>query len=518
VIGECDAVPDRTQTIALKVEEELERQLFHLRTLYDVSRELLAAMEVEPILKNFLLMTTGNFGVLNGFLLIQEVPSKEISHMVSVGFRKDRGREIKRKGQEILSRALGNESGNGSFLQESMPLPDSIVCALPLQVDDSCIGLLGLGPKILGQPYSESDKNLLITLANHLTVVLKNARYAEALKEAYAEVSSLNRAKDKVINHLSHELKTPLALLKASLMVLRRKLSKLPEEEWENALNRAERNLQRLMEIHYEVQDIMQGEEFRARGMLRLLLDQCAEQLELLLAEQVGEVPVLKRVRNRIEEIYGSDNAAYETIQLDRFVIHKLERLKPAFEHRHIQISLTSENTPGIYIPKDPLDKLVAGLIRNAVENTPDEGKVMINVEGSENRVSLKVEDTGVGIIEEHQKRIFEGFFPIQDTDAYSSKRPFDFNAGGKGADLLRMKIFSERYNFDLFMKSSRCKALPNAGDVCPGAIGHCPICGTRKDCYDSGGTSFEVCFPVTGEIPDGSYPWPRACKRFKGN
>jgi len=50
------------------------------------------------------------------------------------------------------------------------------------------------------------------------------------------------------------------------------------------------------------------------------------------------------------------------------------------------------------------------------------------------------VHDYGVGIIEDAQKRIFEGFLSTQDTMAYSSKRAFDFNAGGKGADLLRMK------------------------------------------------------------------------------
>jgi len=36
----------------------------------------------------------------------------------------------------------------------------------------------------------------------------------------------------------------------------------------------------------------------------------------------------------------------------------------------------------------------------------------------------------------------------------YFSKHPFDFNAGGKGADLLRMKVFGERYGFQLNMTS----------------------------------------------------------------
>ncbi len=63
---------------------------------------------------------------------------------------------------------------------------------------------------------------------------------------------------------------------------------------------------------------------------------------------------------------------------------------------------------------------------------------------------SLVVKDYGIGIIVDHQRRIFEGFFTTQETAVYSSKKPFDFNAGGRGADLLRMKIFSERYRFSI--------------------------------------------------------------------
>ena len=40
--------------------------------------------------------------------------------------------------------------------------------------------------------------------------------------------------------------------------------------------------------------------------------------------------------------------------------------------------------------------------------------------------------DYGVGITEDAQRRIFEGFFTTQDTMAYSSKRPFDFIPAAK--------------------------------------------------------------------------------------
>jgi len=102
-----------------------------------------------------------------------------------------------------------------------------------------------------------------------------------------------------------------------------------------------------------------------------------------------------------------------------------------------------------------------------------------------------------VGIIPEHQAHIFEGFFPTQDTMLYASKKPFEFNAGGRGADLLRMKIFSERLGFKISMTSSRCIHIPGSGDICPGRISACGFCKSPEDCSRSGGTTFRVTFPV---------------------
>ena len=85
------------------------------------------------------------------------------------------------------------------------------------------------------------------------------------------------------------------------------------------------------------------------------------------------------------------------------------------------------------------------------------------------------VKDHGTGLTRDAQKRIFEGFFTTQETLNYSSKRPFDFNAGGKGADLLRMKILSERFGFKISMVSHRCSHIPDSRDICPGSVESCP-------------------------------------------
>ena len=108
----------------------------------------------------------------------------------------------------------------------------------------------------------------------------------------------------------------------------------------------------------------------------------------------------------------------------------------------------------------------------------------------------MEVRDFGVGITEENQIRIFEGFFTTRETMKYSSKRPYDFNAGGKGSDLLRIKIFSERYNFKIDLKSSRCPFIPKDSDTCPGKISACPHCKGGGRCHQSVATVFSLYFP----------------------
>ncbi|MFH0844311.1 MAG: sensor histidine kinase [Pseudomonadota bacterium] len=240
----------------------------------------------------------------------------------------------------------------------------------------------------------------------------------------------------------------------------------------------------------------MKDEEFKTYSLLSMLLDECADELEVLVVEEVGETSLVQRIRDRIDNLFGPKESRISEIRLDKFVKERIEALRPLFSHREINIIPHLKPVPPACVPQEVLQKVFDGLIKNAIENTPDEGRIEIIVLRKGEGAELVVYDCGVGITEENQKRLFEGFFTTQETMAYSSKRPFDFNAGGKGADLLRMKIFSERYNFKINMESSRCLFIPNEGDVCPGRISQCHFCTSRRDCYLSGATAFTVFFP----------------------
>ena len=365
---------------------------------------------------------------------------------------------------------------------------------VPLKSRDRVIGCLCAINKKKGR-FDQGDMELLSLVAGTVELSIENARFSEELKKAYREVSSLNRAKDKVINHLSHELKTPVSVLSGSLSIIARNLALLPDKNWENTLSRGERNLDRIIEIQNQVEDIMRERHFESHHVLSQMVDLCADELETLVAEQVGEGDIVETIRKRIDDIFGPKEMTSQLLALDQVVQERLKVLKPLFFHRNIQIMENLKPTRPISIPMEPLQKVIDGLVKNAVENTPDEGKIEITVVQKNGMVESMVRDYGVGIIEDAQIRIFEGFFATQDTLAYSSKRAFDFNAGGKGADLLRMKIFAERYGFKIRMTSTRCPFIPEETDLCPGTISECSHCSRPEDCFVSGGTTFTLQF-----------------------
>lgn len=416
--------------------------------------------------------------------------------MKEIRFPADKGvaGEVYRTGKPLIVHDTAGDPHFFSQVDEKSQYQTRNMLDVPIQIQGRLIGVLCAVNK-KEEHFDRPDVDLLTAIANYVALPIENAGIHEELQRSYQEVQTLNRAKDRVIHHLSHELKTPVSILTASLGLLRKRLSDIEDRNWDSILDRAQRNLDRLLDMQYEIEDILRKKDYKIYYLLSSLLDSCADELELLVAEHLEEKDIIARLRQRIKALFGPHETAPEEVRLDRFVEEKVEALRPRFAHRQCAVETRLSGEPLIWIPPDVLGKIVEGLVRNAVENTPDGGQVLVSVKKGKKGPELEVKDTGIGISEENQRLIFENYFTAYETMQYSSRNQYDFGAGGKGFDLLRMRIFSERYNFKLKMKSRRCRHLADDSEACAGYIDKCLDSGKLQDCLESGGTTVTVQF-----------------------
>jgi len=317
--------------------------------------------------------------------------------------------------------------------------------------------------------FTKEDETFLQTFGNNASVFIEMAQLqkarVDALEQSRKDLERLNWAKSKALDHLSHELRTPLAVIQGNIRIFKRKAQALtPPLLEEKIFESLEINLNRLSEIQMETDKIIRT------------------------YQELETKPPL--------EGFEAHRTTYpENISLYPFIENLLEGVKKRAGHREVQIMLDGRKDLILYIDPHIFEEIAVGLIKNAIENTPDEGEIRIILEQQGQWPQLKVMDFGIGITQENQRHLFDGLFHMQDTELYASKKPYDFGAGGKGLDLLRIKTYGQRFGFDISEGSQRCIYLPTDGDLCPGKISSCPHCQTREDCLNSGGTIFCLSF-----------------------
>ncbi len=291
---------------------------------------------------------------------------------------------------------------------------------------------------------------------------------------------------------------TPLAVIQGNIRLLKRRLQGLsPQSGMERIVEALERNLARLFEISRETNEIFKiSQELEATVVLDNL-DRLWQRVE-----DLSDIPPSVRahfnaVKTWLSQYLSGNIETFQSIDLYPFVRQTLKKVKSFTRHRRVRFQ--TEGEEGLVILMDPLvlENVLVGLVRNAVENTPDGGTIKLRTERRNDRILLHVIDPGVGIREENQAYLFDGLFHATETELYASRKPYDFGAGGKGLDLLRMKVYAERFGFDLSVTSDRCRFLPTDQDECPGDIARCPHVKTEEECARSGGTAFSVSFPT---------------------
>jgi len=371
---------------------------------------------------------------------------------------------------------------------------------VPLNTREKTIGLLVLANKKTG-PFKERDTGVMLSLAGVVAMSLENADFFDELLDSYRKVVGLERIKSKILHRLSHELKTPLVVMKATLRNVETGLKERGIRDFDAAFVRLFRQLENLGRLEMQVDSIMKWGYAEEREMISGVLESAASLIEV----QAEETPEIGRVASlllkTLEDAFPARKEQWGRIDIGEFGESVLEyaRDEMAQQGRRLNLSSDFENGSEVLIPDLVLHSTMEGIVRNAVEATPDNSVVSVRGRSNGDYYVFTVEDSGIGIPEEDWGLVFDGFYQVQETDDYTSGRPYGFYAGGKGMDLFRIKMFSRIYGFGLYFQSRRCRHLAESLRQCPGNVDRCPHCTSVQDCIDSGGTVFEVELPLTG-------------------
>lgn len=184
-----------------------------------------------------------------------------------------------------------------------------------------------------------------------------------------SEQKKLERKKDEFISVASHEIKTPITIIKGYLQLINQRKKTLTNEKTEHILS------------------IINGEVEKLNSLLEEMLD-----------------------ISRIETNRLTLNTSPTNIR--ELIAHTLESIKPIKKHREIIFETTNEELM-VNIDGKRVTQVLMNLLTNAIKYTPRDKKIIVRLIDLSKRVRVEVQDFGEGIHPEKKIRIFEKFFQI---------------------------------------------------------------------------------------------------------
>ena len=491
--------PKRRQTVRRKDERLLRNQISRYNQLFQIGQLITSEMDFDNLFKVIVKQTNQIMDSERSSVFLVDEKGFNLAAFVSTDLKRNEINMPKNSGVAgwvysnktplIVPDAYSDPRFYPGIDEKTGFKTKNILCVPLINRDYKCIGTLQALNKKSGD-FTKDDKEILMHLANYITIAIENSKLYEWMKAS-------DRAKQRVISHLSHELRTPLAIISAIFELIERKTKIANDKDLRNTIARGKRHVKRLMELHEKVDDIVRERpvEEKAR-MLGVIGDVVglAEELDDQTAGQYADA--IKLIKSRVESIFKVEETRIENIDLNNFLKEILTQELPSNQRNYPEILVSIEKGLSIAMDKEVLHKTFIALLKNAIENTPDEGQIKISALSTESNIYVDFQDCGIGITKEHRKNIFGGFLPTQSTEGYSSKNPYEFDAGGAGLDLLRIKMFAEQFGFAVDFESTRCKYIPLATDQCPGKISDCTHIRDRSGCLSSGGTTFTLTFP----------------------
>ena len=203
-------------------------------------------------------------------------------------------------------------------------------------------------------------------ISAHVKAEAERERLLAELAEQNEQLRQLDRLKDEFVASVSHELRTPLTSIRGFLELIRD--DQVLDDEHDGMLAIVDRNAERLLGL---VNDLLFAAQVAAGGQVKLALE------EVDLADIVAEAAAAAAPR--------AENGG---------------------------ISLEVDAQPSL-LEGDPtrIAQVVDNLISNAIKFTPPNGTVRVALSSEGDSVQLTVSDTGMGIAQDEQARLFSRFY-----------------------------------------------------------------------------------------------------------
>lgn len=191
---------------------------------------------------------------------------------------------------------------------------------------------------------------------------------ADTIESNIDEIKSVDLLRRELIANVSHDLRTPLAVLRGYIETLQIKGEKLTQEDKEKYL------------------DIIHN----SSEQLSRLVAQLFEYSKL----EAKQVEPIKEPFSIVDLVYDL-NSKYQVLAAEK-------NINLTVEHQ--------ETIPLVFADISLVERAIQNLLDNALKFTPDDGEISIQISGTENNVAVNVKDSGPGIPSEKQAHIFERY------------------------------------------------------------------------------------------------------------
>ncbi len=202
----------------------------------------------------------------------------------------------------------------------------------------------------------------------HATPILDASSWIVLVFHNITEIKRLEQVRSDFIANISHELKTPLSVIKGYLETV--------TDEWNEDAEKTKEYLEILRQQTDRMQNI------------------------------VSDLLQLSRIES------GTDSVCKEAIWVKEYTEKILLSFTPIAKKKAIQL-LFWGNDFCFWADTEKLCRALSNLLDNAIKYTPSGGKVILEVAEAGEEVSLSVLDTGIGIPKVDQARIFERFYRV---------------------------------------------------------------------------------------------------------